>query len=356
MKSDLWHKNFHWNGESFSSSEDIQAFVGKHYPELQKFIKEWFAVSGLLHVQTSGSTGNPKTIALQRDHMINSARATATYFQLPEGSSVLLCLPLGYIAGKMMLVRAMISGWHLEDIGASSNPKIPKNKRYDFSAMVPLQLFNCCDKLENIETLIVGGGQVSAVILDRIADLKTKIFATYGMTETVSHVALSPINKAAGRLETNMVFKALQGIRFSTDKRQCLKIEAPHICPDTVVTNDVVDLLSAQEFVWLARYDHVINSGGVKLFPELIERKLEKLIDVPFFIDAVEDAQLGQKMLLFLEQENENSILEDLKNYQQAHPEALEKFEVPKQVLFLKKFIRTATGKINRNKTRRLPG
>ncbi len=198
MKAKLWHKDFMWNGHSFTKDHDMIEFVEEYYPELTAFIHEWFGASGKLHMKTSGSTGKPKIITLQREHMINSARATATFFDLGAGSRALLCLPLGYIAGRMMLVRSMIMGWQLDTIVASSTPDIPKQKIYDFAAMVPLQLYNSSDLIGKIKILIVGGGKVSDTILDRISGLKTKIYATYGMTETITHIALSPLNKAAG--------------------------------------------------------------------------------------------------------------------------------------------------------------
>ena len=142
MKARLWHRDFIWDGRSFDSQNDIERFVNEYYPELQLFFKEWFGETGQIEMKTSGSTGVLKLIKLKRDHMVNSALATADFFKLSSGTKALNCLPLSYIAGRMMLVRSMVLGWHLDIIEPTSNPDIPVNSNYDFTAMVPLQLFN----------------------------------------------------------------------------------------------------------------------------------------------------------------------------------------------------------------------
>lgn len=283
--------------------------------------------------------------------MINSARATAAYFDLDSGSKSLLCLPLGFIAGRMMLVRSMVMGWELDVISSTSTPKIPRQNHYDFCAMVPLQLYNSIHKLENIDTLIVGGGQVSDTIVDKISSLKTKIYATYGMTETITHIALSPLNKAAGSMTNETIYTALPGVGLSTDNRQCLTINAPHICSEEVVTNDIVDLISENSFQWLARYDHVINSGGIKLIPELIETKYKNLIDDDYFVYGVPDQRLGQKLVLVIEGLENASVIGKIQAAHIQMRNTVPTYEIPKEILFIKNFVRTATGKTNRFQT-----
>jgi O-succinylbenzoic acid--CoA ligase len=354
MKANLWHKDFTWDGHSFSTQQDIIDFALGHYPELAVFINEWFGASGRIQMKTSGSTGKPKNIELRREHMINSARATATFFELEAGSSALLCLPLGFIAGRMMLVRSMVMGWHLDVIAPTATPEIPKRTHYDFSAMVPLQLYNSISDLENIRTLIAGGGQVSETIIDKISSLNTKIYATYGMTETITHIALSPLNKASGRKGNETIYTALPGVGLSTDHRQCLLINAPHICSKEVVTNDIVDLIAADSFKWLARYDHVINSGGIKLIPELIEARYKHLIDTDFFVYGIPDQRLGEKLVLVIKGSESTSLLEQIKNAHKQWPSSIPKYEIPKEIMFIKNFVMTETGKINRSQTMRL--
>lgn len=350
MKNNFIHPEFKWNGRSFLHQDDLTDFVGNHYPTLSEFMTEWFSDSGSISVKTSGSTGLPKEILLERRHMINSAKATASFFGLDTGSKVLHCLPLGYIAGRMMLVRAMIVGWEMDLVDASGTPEIG-NKTYDFSAMVPLQVQNSIEKLGHIRSLIVGGGAVSDELKDKLSDLNTKIYATYGMTETVTHVALAPLNRAAGIEGQKTIFTALPEISFSRDSRSCLVIQAPNICKSEVVTNDIVKLISPTSFQWIARHDHVINSGGIKLMPELIEKKLRKLIHVPFFLGREEDESLGEQMVLVVESDEKYDLLSELKSFHAENPRLLLKFEIPRKVYFMNSFNYTETGKIQREQT-----
>jgi len=354
MKTKLLHTDFQWNENSFTSEQEFMDFVDVRYPELTDFIGEWFGENGIIHIQTSGSTGTPKTIGLKRAHMINSARSTGEYFDLPNKSRALLCLPVAYIAGRMMLVRAMVLGWHLDVIPAESQPKIQLENHYDFSAMVPLQLHNSIDQIANIKTLIVGGGKVSNSLLTKIRAVSTSVFATYGMTETITHVAVSPLNKAAGLNDFDLNYHALANITFSVDKRDCLVIAASQISDELIITNDVVALHSATSFEWLARFDHAINSGGLKFFPEQIEKKLEDLLESSFFVSGLRDEVLGEKIVLFVEGFKNDSLLLKLKEYQKKYPEKLSNKEIPRDIYFIKSFQRTETNKINRKATLKL--
>ena len=345
------HKDFKWNGTSFRTEESLFQFVVDHFPELITFVKEWFGDEGLIHCMTSGSTGAPKIISLERKYMVNSAKATGAYFNLGAGTSALLCLPLGFIAGRMMVIRSMVLGWHLDSIEPNSAPEIPKKSTYDFSAMVPLQLHHCAANLDCIKTLIVGGGEVPKSLRGRIQNLQTKIYATYGMTETVSHIALMPLNKSAGYNDLNDNYTGLEGVDFSVDQRQCLCINAPAIAVQEIVTNDIVELISAKRFKWIARYDNVINSGGVKLIPEVIENKLRALIDSNFFVHSIPDKALGEKLVVIVETVEEVLSLESLAEFQQLNASEISKYELPKKIYFLESFVRTETGKVNRKQT-----
>ena len=351
MSKYFLHKEFRWNGISFKTKESLFQFVDDHFPELITFVKEWFGDEGMIHCMTSGSTGVPKMISLGRQYMVNSAQATGAYFNLGAGTSALLCLPLGFIAGRMMLIRSMVLGWHLDSIEANSAPEIPKNSSYDFSAMVPLQLYHCATNLDCIKTLIVGGGAVSKSFRERIENLQTKIYATYGMTETVSHVALMPLNKSAGNSDHNNSFTGLKGVRFSVDQRQCLCINAPDIADQMIVTNDIVELISDTRFIWIARYDNVINSGGVKLIPEVIENKFSALINGDFFVHSIPDEVLGEKLVIIIETTEHLLTLEDLMEFQEMNVSEISKYEVPKKIYFLDSFSKTETGKVNRKQT-----
>ena len=351
MSNYFLHKDFKWNGTSFKTKESLFRFVDDHFPELLTFMEEWFGDQGLIHCMTSGSTGAPKMIGLERQYMVNSAKATGAYFNLGAGTRALLCLPLGFIAGRMMLIRSIVLGWHLDSIEPNSTPEIPKKSSFDFSAMVPLQLHHCAANLDCIKTLIVGGGEVSKSLRGRIQNLQTKIYATYGMTETVSHVALMPLNKRAGYTYLKNSFIGLEGVRFSVDQRQCLCINAPDLAVKEIVTNDIVELISDKRFKWIARYDNVINSGGVKLIPEVIENKFSALIDGDFFVHSIPDKVLGEKLVMIVETTEEVLSLGSLVKFQELNASEISKYEVPKKIYFLKSFIKTETGKVNRKQT-----
>ncbi|MDN3643626.1 AMP-binding protein [Lutimonas halocynthiae] len=354
MKAKRLHIDFTWNGSSFASYEGFKGFIDLNYPELSEFIEEWFGEMGIIHMKTSGSTGKPKLIGLKRAHMINSAQTTASFFNLSSGSRVLLCLPLGYIAGRMMLVRAMVLGWQLDVVTPGSKPEFSNQVQYDFAAMVPLQLHNSLDSIEHIKTLIVGGGLVPNSLLEKIKKLPSRIFATYGMTETITHIAVSPLNLAAGAKESELVYQALPNVSFSVDDRSCLVIDADHVSDEVIITNDVVALHSETSFTWLARYDHVINSGGLKFFPELIEKKLDTLLKESFFISGLSDEVLGERIVMFVEGQKNDALIDRIKRHQKKYPEKLSKKEIPRDIYFLKSFQRTETDKIDRSTTVKL--
>lgn len=344
MKSNSFHTSFQINGESFSNSEELIAFSQSISKEINQFLKDWFSINPYIVVKTSGSTGNPKSIHLRKDFMINSALATGRYFQLKENTKALCCLPIKFIAGKMMLVRALTLGWDLDVVEPKSNPLQEITKEYDFSAMVPLQLRNSILKIDQIKTLIVGGGMVSRDLEKAIQTVHTKCYATYGMTETSTHVAVKKLNKFTQlELESASVYKTLPDITISKDKRSCLIIHAPKVSDETIITNDVVDIVSKTEFKWKGRLDHVINSGGVKLHPEEIEQKLSHTIHSRFFVAGIPDDILGEKLILLIEGEN----------YQitKKYFSKLSRFEIPRATYFIPKFLETGTGKINRHKT-----
>lgn len=345
------HPRFKINGISCNAAELreigyclIKEGVAFEIP-LGDFLLDWLNDKPTISVKTSGSTGTPKTIMLQKDHTINSAMATAEFFNLEAGDTVLHCLPASYIAGKMMLVRAMVLGLQLDYVEPSSTPLAGVTKSYKFGAMVPLQLENSLDQIEQITTVIVGGAPLSEQLKDKIQLLNNEIFETYGMTETVSHIAVKKVSQNKNNSEYN--FKLLPDISIQADDRGCLVIDAPMLSEETIVTNDLVHILSKKEFQWLGRYDNIINSGGVKLIPEEIESKLASFISSRFFVKGMPDDMLGEKLVLFVEgNRTDQSILEELKSNG-----ALEIFEIPKELVTIAKFAETGNGKLDRQKT-----
>ncbi len=344
------HPKFKLNGHSYSIAtlkDYAHNFIKKGEPYEQsvgEFILEWLDDKKYILAQTSGSTGAPKSIKIYKIHMVYSAKATSTYFELPEKTKALLCLPAYYIAGKMMLVRSMVLGWHIDMTLPKSNPLDNVYRRYDFCAMTPLQLDNSLSRLHLLKKLIVGGGAISAPLIHKIQGLNVKVYETYGMTETVTHIAARRVNPKNIK-ESILPFKTLPKVTVAVDARGCLVIKAPLVSVDPVVTNDLVKVVSHKRFHWLGRIDNVINSGGVKLYPEQIEKKLGSLIAVPYFVSSLPDEKLGERLVLFVEQE-ETFTLDDNQDISNFSP-----FELPKTIVALPSFQRTNTGKIHRGQT-----
>jgi O-succinylbenzoic acid--CoA ligase len=342
----LLHPNFKLNGEAFLSAEALKKranhFVEKGKNDeaaIGKFILEWLDGNDFITVKTSGSTGTPKNIPLQKEHVFNSAEATVTYFDLKENTKALLCLPSEYIAGKMMLVRAMTAGWDLHTVAPDKNPLENIDGEFDFTAMVPYQVFHSLVDLHKVKKLIIGGGAVPWKLEKELQKCKTHIFATYGMTETISHIAVRPLN---GK-EKSTIFSALPKVNFLQTENDCLQIQAPEISEEIVVTNDVVELVSPTSFKFLGRIDNVINTGGVKVHPETVEEKLSLHINQSFFIASEKDEALGERVILIIESKKQWQ----LEDYSEAF-EALSTYEKPKKIYSLPQFIYTETGKIKR--------
>ncbi|SOC80531.1 O-succinylbenzoic acid--CoA ligase [Salinimicrobium sediminis] len=350
------HPDFRLNG-LYYTNEDLAAVAyslikeGEPYEgQAGNFLLDWLNDKDYVEVKTSGSTGPPKRIRIRKQQMINSARATGKFFDLGPGTTALHCLPVNFIAGKMMLVRAMLLGWKLDLELPKANPLDRIFKIYDFCAMTPFQLDNSLSRLHLIKKLIVGGGAVSSNLRNLVQEIGTEVYETYGMTETVSHIAARHVNPKKKIKEDPVPFTVLPNVSISTDDRGCLVIDAPQLTDETLITNDVVELLSEKTFIWKGRIDNVINSGGVKLHPEEIEAKLAPIIAHRFFVTSLPDAALGEKLVLMVESEFSEVALNNLEREIKACRK-LGKFEVPKKIYFVEKFEETPNGKIHRANT-----
>ncbi len=307
------------------------------WDEVKEFISDWYSPNDEMVLQTSGSTGKPKSIKVKKEWMKNSAQLTGKTFELMEGDSTLLCMPMKYVAGKMMVVRALELELDLKVIEPCSNPLKNINKPINFAAMVPLQLENSLKDLAKIKKLIVGGGQVNSKLVEKLRSISTHVYETYGMTETLTHVAIKPLNGS----NKQDVFQALDGIQFEIDNRDCLVIHAPMLNPNPILTNDLVALIDETSFHWLGRYDNVINSGGIKIIPEVVEAKLSSIVpNRRFFIAGKSDKSLGEKVVLVVEGKSMDISCK-----------ALDKFEQPKEIHFIPEFVETKSGKIHRQTT-----
>jgi o-succinylbenzoate---CoA ligase len=339
------HPDFKLNNLSFSSTEALLNYTDKllekgNEQEMSAaiFIKNWLDVRETVVVKTSGSTGKPKKITLTKQHMANSAKATGAYFNAGSGTKALLCIPTDFIAGKMMLVRAMLLGWDLALVQPTKDALVEFEKDLDFVAMVPYQVAHSLEALSKVKQVIIGGGAISESLEEKLQTIDVAAFATYGMTETITHVAVRRINGAS----KSKAYSALPDVKFSQDDRGCLIIHAPKISDEAIATNDMVDLKSPTSFNWLGRCDNVINSGGIKLFPERIEAKLSDKITYPFIIASEKDNQLGERVILIYQAKG-STVLDLSKAF-----EVLEPYERPKKVYRLPRFAYTKTGKIKR--------
>lgn len=336
------------NGKAYSESE-LLLFIrdSENAPEWEKkifrSIEEWFDNKDVITFHTSGSTSIPKEILHSKESIGKSVELTAQYFELNSKSTILLALPAEYVAGKMMIYRALHLKCDLHYIEPSSMPKI--DQAYNFASFVPMQvekMMNNSSGLNKIKKVLIGGAPLASQLMDKIKTLSTEFYESYGMTETLTHMALRRVGEE--------FFKALPSIEFSESKGS-LNILAPHISDEVIHTNDLVKLKDNKMFELLGRKDDVINSGGVKIHPSQVERKLERIILEPFYIGSEEDDLLGEKVVLFIEGNEIGSILS--KAILNEMKLVLGKFEVPQKTVFVPTFKRTFSGKIIRNKNER---
>ncbi len=323
------------------------------------FIRWWLSGEETFHISTSGSTGNPKVISLSRMQMVVSAQQTARNIGLQKFSRALVCIDTKYIGGKMMLVRCLTTGLSIMALDPSANPliKIPVDKCVQFTALVPYQINVVLESkhphlLNNLDKILIGGAPLGSGNREQLDRYQCECYETYGMTETVSHIALRLVNTKMKR----QYFETLPGVEISKDNRGCLVISADYL-QKPVITNDLVDIPERGKFLWLGRWDTMINTGGVKVVPEKLEKKLETIFHQVnfhnrFFIAALPDDRLGNKIVLVIEGVQFSSEL--LGQSLTALKSVVSPFEFPKAVYTVPKFAFTETQKIDRNQT--LPG
>lgn len=344
------------------TDEDIPHFsvLAPYFQATLSFCRQWLSGVSSFMLYTSGSTGTPKPITITRSQMEASARMTIKALQLDTSDTALVCLNTAYIAGKMMLVRGFEAGMDLVIVQPSSLPfiEVPAGMTIHFTAMVPLQVqatlasedVNQAARLNELKALLIGGAAVSYPLQQAIhQNITAPVYSTYGMTETVSHIALKRLNGPEQK-----AYKVLNGIHIGTDERGCLTIQGTVTNGQQLVTNDVVQLTDAKHFIWIGRADHIINSGGVKIFPEKVESVIAQIlhqatVTVRFFIAGIPDTRLGEKVVLVLEgnplqPHTEEKLRASLS--QQLHP-----YELPKHIYYVREFTTTATGKIQRQQT-----
>lgn len=322
--------------------------------DIYRFILQWLDQSDYIEVKTSGSTGEPRVIRLRKEWMEASALQTCRFFSLGVGSSALLCLPVAFIAGKMMIVRAMVSGFNLIITEPSADPFTGIDKEVDFAAITPQQLSGSLHRLQErgvVKTIIVGGGEISPALMEKIKDIPVAIYATYGMTETSSHVALRKVNGP----DSEVYYTTLGATHIRTDDRGCLLITNADLFEDTLITNDLVEIIDDSSFRWIGRFDNIINSGGIKIVPEEVEQAISHLRPQPMFISAIAHEALGEAPVLIIEGEDltlqeKDQLLEGIKKVLSLP------YVRPRGYICMPKVPTTANGKVDRVGLKRLLG
>lgn len=355
------HKHVAINGKSVSFNDLINSplqenWGGDYDRDTLLFIQSWLRGEKVFPITTSGSTGKPKTITITRDAMEHSARMTARALQLAASDRALACINTRYIGGKMMLVRALTLDMHLTIVSPSSHPlvNLRPGTPIDFIALVPLQLetllghADAVAMLNKAKAIIVGGAPVGEPLKQKLQVLKAPVYATYGMTETVSHIALKKLNGT----DKDQYFKVFPEVIIGQDKRGCLTIRSIVTGGKKIITNDRVSMINDHEFEWLGRIDNVVNTGGIKVQLEELESKIEDILtglgrNEPLMVAVKDNLRLGQKLILLLEgrgqKEDElTALLKKQLGYQ-----------APREIKWVPEFSRTRTGKINRHQTTR---
>lgn len=306
-----------------------------------EFLADWQSDSPTLLVHTSGSTGKPKPLIVEKRRMAASALTTCQFLGLQAGDTALLCLPLDYIAGKMMVVRSIVCGLRLTAVEPSGHPLRDVSSAIDFAAMVPMQVYNSLSqpeerrRLMQIRHLIIGGGAIDEHLEAALRNFPNAVWSTYGMTETLSHIALRRISGP----QASLWYEPFRGVSVSRTDEGCLRIEAPDVCPEVLITHDIVEMhADGRRFRILGRSDNTICSGGLKLQTEEIERRLRPHLPVGFMITKARDEKFGEVVVLLVE-------TSDIDAVQQACLQALTPHERPKHIFSIERLPQTPTGK-----------
>lgn len=314
----------------------------------EEFINQWKDGSDHLLVKTSGSTGTPKEMLVEKRRMLASARITYDFLGLKPGDTALLCLSTDYIAGKMMVVRSIERGLKLISVPPSNRPLNGLTIAPDFAAMVPSQVYSSLANplLREIKHLIIGGGAISAELENQLRTFPNAVWSTYGMTETLSHIALRRLSGS----DASEWYTPFEGVKLSQDGDGCLIIDAPTVCAETLTTNDIAIFhpedkeKESPRFRIIGRRDNIICSGGIKIQIEEVERLLQPHIPHPFAISSIPDPKFGEALVLVVEKQTSSSEQE----YISICKQYLSPYHVPRHIIYIDRIPQTETGKIAR--------
>ena len=345
---------------------------------LEDFYSEWNNDSDTVLVHTSGSTGKPKPMMVEKKRMLNSARITCDFLGLKPGDSALLCMSLDYIAGKMVVVRSIERHLHLISVSPSGHPLKDNNLKdangkdvngeITFAAMVPMQVYNTLqvpeerERLTHVRHLIIGGGAIDASLEKELQSLpgNIAIWSTYGMTETLSHIALRRINGA----EASEWYQPFDSVKISQTDEGCLVIDAPLVCAETLVTNDIVEIepyiynkVEKLRFRIKGRKDNVICSGGIKIQIEEVEALLKPHLEKPFMIAKKKDEKFGEIAVLLTEDEDLKKVEATIRRLlsgksddsNKSSESKSHKYWIPREFRYVEHLPLTETGKPKRS-------
>lgn len=337
----------HWEIEMVRMNLPVrdESFRGQVF----SFLSEWFSPDLKISVHTSGSTGTPKELRVEKERMMESACLTCSFLGLQEGDSALLCMPLKYIAGKMVIVRALVAGLNLLPVTPSGHPLQGMTEAPVFAAMIPMQVYNSLQvpeekaMLQQIKHLIIGGGAVDTQLARQLKDFPNAVWSTYGMTETLSHIALRRLNGP----EASEWYTAFDGVTIRLSAEGTLAIHAPHVCEEELITNDIAEINDRKQFRILGRKDNTINSGGVKIQAEQVEIALKEHLSQPFLITSAPDEKFGEIVVLLVEGE----ISEDI---ERMCRQVLPTYWQPRRIISVFQIPLTETGKPDRAKAKAL--
>ena len=346
----LRYQSYHYSkSQALPNLEELPEFAQVAFA----FCRDWMTGQETFTQQTSGSTGAPKLQVLSRTQMEASAAATGAFFGTTTSGHLLCCLNPAFIAGKMMLVRAMVWDCPITLVETSANPLLGLEEQFSFVALVPLQVEAALAEeksrklLQSIPHVLIGGAALPHKIQQVLVQQGIRAWQSFGMTETVSHIALAKIE------EGELVYQALPGVAIGINELDCLWIQSPMSGTERIQTNDSIELRSKNTFTWLGRADFVVNSGGIKLFPEQLEGRIAPLLEetcpgCAYFLFGEKDSRLGEQLVLYVEGAGEEKKRLALES---GLGQILGKYEVPKKIYFKASFAYTPTRKINRQTT-----
>ena len=339
------HQKFAGNRlKELSQSKVNNATTPAWEKDIFRFILAWMDDTDSIVQYSSGTTGRSKKLHLLKESMICSAENTLSFFKLLPGQTAVLCLPMQYIAGKMMVVRCLVGGLNLGIVEPRSLPELSGIGHIDFCSMVPLQVFNFLKKtgdLSPIKKLLIGGTEITRELESLVSDVSTEVFASFGMAETCSHIALRRINGPGAQPD----YHALPGIELNLDNRGCLVVEAPYL-PNTIITNDLVVFSGPGAFLWTGRYDNLINAAGIKIVPEEMEARIAESTGLVCTVIGLPDEPLGQKAVVVFEMTPEISQSYIISSMQDLFPGKKQ----PPEIVWVDAFPRNASAKVDRRK------